>query len=87
KMKILLLSSVTILTVTTLTFCAVTKTNNDSICKRADSCIFDSGVWVRSRVMSGLVLTGIALLLALVIILTKPLHTTSPVSNIIMIIT
>ncbi|CAH8537261.1 unnamed protein product, partial [Schistosoma turkestanicum] len=86
-MKVMLSISVTILTVTSLTFCAVTKTNNESICQRTNSCIFDPNVWEKSRAMSGLVLIEIALLLALIIILIKSLHTSSPENNIVMIIT
>ncbi|CAH8549146.1 unnamed protein product, partial [Schistosoma turkestanicum] len=61
--------------------------NNNSVCNTANSCIFDATAWKNVYRQSGVALIGVALILALIIILINALHTASTWNNIIMFIT
>ncbi|CAH8297093.1 unnamed protein product, partial [Schistosoma turkestanicum] len=86
-MEFMVLSNLSILTMITWTFSAISETTDNKICDKTNSCIFNSTDWSKPQEISGLVLIGMALMLALIIILIKGLHTASKRNTIFIIIT
>ncbi|CAH8537317.1 unnamed protein product [Schistosoma turkestanicum] len=86
-MELMVLSDLIISTMTTWTYGAMSGANLNSICDNSTYCIFNSTVSEQIRSISSLVLIVIILIFALIIILTKALHTASKWNTIIMIIT
>ncbi|CAH8537123.1 unnamed protein product [Schistosoma turkestanicum] len=68
-------------------FIAMSEVNQTSLCDKTTPCIFNSDVWTKPRGEFGVVLICIAVMLAIIIILTKALNTASTRNTIIMIIT
>ncbi|CAH8286852.1 unnamed protein product, partial [Schistosoma turkestanicum] len=86
-MELLILYKLNILTMLTWGFGEMSKSKNNTIFNCTNSCIFNNISWKQPIDKSGFLLLGIALVLALIIILIKALHTASTRNTIIMFMT
>ncbi|CAH8537188.1 unnamed protein product, partial [Schistosoma turkestanicum] len=86
-MDFVILSNFNMSTMITCAFGETTKENDSGLCDSTNSCIFNATTWQNPCRISGVALIGTALILALIIILIKALHTASTWNNILMVIT
>ncbi|CAH8537025.1 unnamed protein product, partial [Schistosoma turkestanicum] len=87
KMEFMILSYLNISTMMIWAFGAMSKENKYSVCNSTNACIFNATAWSDLPRIYGVILIGMALIMALIIILLKALHTASTLNNIIMFIT